>query len=212
MSTPDNVMPGGGGAGVQSFPQRKAFDSNLTAAEFSLLADKGYAPLGLVLGNCVYSTGLLQSTFGNLKGSLVQGEVTAYSQLLYDARELALRRMQNEADVLRADGVVAVRWEVSPLFNNPQWIEVTAVGTAIKFVGLPPEASRTSNARIVLSLGENVSKMGSKTGQVGRQKRGTQMPDVSVVDAAGRKGGVGEAVETVNGVAEVAKAIFELFR
>ena len=122
--------------------------------------------------------------------------------------------MQSEADVLQADGVVAVRWEVSPLFNNPQWIEVTAVGTAIKFVGVSPEASRKNNARIVLSLGEKGPKTGDQTGQRGKQKRGTQMPDVSVVDATGRKegGSVGEAVETVNGVAEVAKAIFELFR
>src|SRR5258708_1657875 len=74
----------------------KAFTSDLSGQEFWLVVDKGYTPLGMVLGNCVYSMGMVGNFLGNLKGNLVQGEVTQYSKLMYDARELALTRMQAE--------------------------------------------------------------------------------------------------------------------
>ena len=112
----------------------KAFTSDLSGQEFWLVVDKGYTPVGLVLGNCVYSMGMVGNFLGGLKGSLVQGEVQQYSQLMYDARELALHRMQAEADQLGADGVVGVNLTINYLHNG-EWMEVTAVGTAVKYTG-----------------------------------------------------------------------------
>ncbi len=117
-----------------NMPTGKAFTSDLSGQEFWLIVDKGYQPMGLVLGNCVYSMGLVGNFLGNLKGNLVQGEIQQYSQLMYDARELALHRMQAEADALGADGVVAVKLTINYM-NNNEWMEVTAVGTAVKYVG-----------------------------------------------------------------------------
>ena len=129
----------------------KAFTSDLSGQEFWLVVDKGYQPLGLVLGNCVYSMGLAGNFLGNLKGSLVQGEVTQYSQLMYDARELALQRMQAEADSLNADGVIGVDLTIKYL-NNNEWMEVTAIGTAVKYVGHPH--GDESKGQVVVNVGQ----------------------------------------------------------
>ncbi len=128
----------------------KAFTSDLSGQEFWLVIDKGYTPLGLVLGNCVYSMGMVGNFMGNLRGNLVQGEVEQYSKLMYDARELALHRMQAEADALGADGVIGVDMSIQYMHNN-EWMEVTAVGTAVKLVR--PEAASEGAGRVVLNVG-----------------------------------------------------------
>jgi uncharacterized protein YbjQ (UPF0145 family) len=127
----------------------KAFTSDLTGQEFWLVIDKGYQPVGLVLGNCVYSMGMVGGFLGNLKGNLVQGEVEQYSRLMYDARELAIRRMQAEADALGADGVIGVDLTINYLHNN-EWMEITAVGTAVKFVG---KSEVESQGQVVVNVG-----------------------------------------------------------
>ncbi len=113
-----------------------AFTSDLSGQEFWLVVDKGYTPLGLVLGNSVYSMGVMGGLLSSIKGSF-KGEVEEVTQLMYDAREKALHRMKQEAIQLGADGVVAVKMEIKEM-NAGQWMEVTAVGTAIKYVGGPP--------------------------------------------------------------------------
>jgi uncharacterized protein YbjQ (UPF0145 family) len=127
----------------------KAFTSDLTGQEFWLVIDKGYQPLGMVLGNCVYSMGMVGGFLGNLKGNLLQGEVEQYSRLMYDARELAIRRMQAEADSLGADGVIGVDLTINYMHNN-EWMEITAVGTAVKFVG---KSAVESQGQVVVNVG-----------------------------------------------------------
>jgi len=135
----------------QNFTPGRAFTSDLSGQEFWLIIDKGYTPMGLVLGNCVYSMGIVGNFLGNLRGNLVQGEVEQYSKLMYDARELALHRMQAEADALGADGVVGVKLTINYM-NNNEWMEVTAVGTAIKYTGANSET--TGKAQVVLNVGQ----------------------------------------------------------
>ncbi len=124
----------------------KAFTSDLSGQEFWLVVDKGYQPLGLVLGNCVYSMGVAGGFLAGLKG-IVRGEVDQYSRLMYEARELALSRMQAEADALGADGVVAVKLNIEYMHNG-EWMEVTAIGTAIKHVG-----GHESQGQVVINAG-----------------------------------------------------------
>lgn len=127
----------------------KAFTSDLTGQEFWLVVDKGYMPLGLVLGNCVYSMGAFRGWLAGLKGSF-RGEVGDVSRLMYDARELALSRMQAEADALGADGVVGVDLKIEYIHEG-EWMEVTAVGTAVKYVG-DAAGRRGSQAQVVLDV------------------------------------------------------------
>ena len=125
---------------------KKAFTSDLSGQEFWLVVDKGYEPLGMVLGNCVYSMGVTGGLLAGLKG-MISGEVEQYSKIMYDARELAISRMQAEADALGADGVVAVKLTINYMHGN-EWMEVTAIGTAVRYNG-PHE----SKAQVVINAG-----------------------------------------------------------
>ena len=130
----------------------RAFTSDLSGQEFWLVVDKGYTPLGMVLGNCVYSMGAFRGWVAQLKGAF-RGEVGDVSRLMYDARELALSRMQAEADALGADGVVGVDLKIEYLHDG-EWMEVTAIGTAVKYVGEAAGASN-SRAQVVLDVSQN---------------------------------------------------------
>ena len=79
------------------------FTSDLTVNEFLLLRQAGFRPLGLVLGTSVYHVGLQVGRWSRNQ------EMDVLSQAMYHARELAMTRMEAEADVLGADGIVAVR-------------------------------------------------------------------------------------------------------
>src|SRR5687768_12999302 len=82
------------------------FTSDLTVNEFLLVKQAGFTPLGLVLGTSVYHLGIQLRRWGR------NVELDLVSQAMYHARDLAMTRMQAEADVLGADGVVAVRLTV----------------------------------------------------------------------------------------------------
>jgi uncharacterized protein YbjQ (UPF0145 family) len=106
----------------------RPFTSDLSGQEFWLLRDQGYIPVGFVLGNSVYSMGVTGGIKSWARG-LIKGEIKELTQLMYDARSLALRRMEEEAARLGADGVVGVDIVVN---HHGDLMEVTATGTAIK--------------------------------------------------------------------------------
>lgn len=134
---------------AQQDKARGAFTSDLSGQEFWLVVDKGYIPVGLVLGNSVFSMGALRSFVTGVRTAF-RGELKELSQLMYDARELALKRMKEEADRLGADGVVGVDVRITESHGG-EIMEVTAVGTAIRYVGRPGEAGRP--AQVVVPAG-----------------------------------------------------------
>lgn len=119
--------------------------SDLSAGDFWLLADRGFVPLGLVLGNSVFSMGVAGGLATGLR-DLARGELSELTELLYDARRLPLACMKAEADSLKADAVVGVKLAV---VHHGDVIEVTAVGTAVKKVSDPAAAT----ARVVVPVG-----------------------------------------------------------
>src|SRR2546430_14596719 len=82
------------------------FTSDLTVNEFLLVREAGFRPLGLVLGSSIYHVGL---QIGRWSKNM---ELDTLSQAMYHARELAMTRMEAEADALGADGIVGVRLEI----------------------------------------------------------------------------------------------------
>ena len=58
----------------------------------------GFEPLGLVLGSSIYHIGFQQSMWNQSQ------EMGVLTQAMYHARELAMTRMEEEADQLGADG------------------------------------------------------------------------------------------------------------
>jgi len=84
--------------------------------------------LGVVFGLVVRSMGMVKSMGAGFK-ALRQGEVTQYTELLEDSRRHALDRMIDNARLLGANGVVAMRFDSSEL--GQQLTEIVAYGTAV---------------------------------------------------------------------------------
>jgi uncharacterized protein YbjQ (UPF0145 family) len=111
-------------------PNGRPFTSDLNGQDFWTLMRAGHRPVGMVMGSCVYHVahrGFLQS----MKQAGQNVELVNFTQALYDARELAMARMQTEAEQLEAEGIVGVQLQE----RNHGWgshvIEFFAVGTAI---------------------------------------------------------------------------------
>ena len=102
------------------------FTSDLSVNEFLLVREAGFRPLGLVLGSSIYHVGLQVGRWGKNQ------ELDVLSQAMYHARELAMTRMEAEADALAADGIVGVRLDVEMKEFGSDIAEFIAVGTAVK--------------------------------------------------------------------------------
>lgn len=86
--------------------------------------------LGLVRGNTIRARHLGNDIVAGLR-NLVGGEVKEYTQMIGEAREEALLRMEEEAEKLGADAVVNVRFTTSQVMGGAA--EILAYGTAVKF-------------------------------------------------------------------------------
>lgn len=64
--------------------------------------------------------------------TLVGGELIGYTQMLNEARQIAVKRMVDEAEALGADAVINVRYGTSSVMSGAA--EVIAYGTAVKFI------------------------------------------------------------------------------
>src|ERR1022692_21681 len=84
--------------------------------------------LGVAFGLVVRSMGLARSVGAGLK-ALRQGEVTQYTQLLEDSRRHAIDRMIENARLLGANALIAVRFDSSEI--GQQLTEIVAYGTAV---------------------------------------------------------------------------------
>ncbi|HEY4013955.1 MAG TPA: heavy metal-binding domain-containing protein [Polyangiaceae bacterium] len=102
------------------------FTSDLSVDEFLLVEQVGFTPLGLVMGSSIYHVG-----FQWQKWSVSQ-ELGVLTKAMYEARELAMTRMEEEADLLGADGVVGVRLVFKHYALEEAVLEFQAIGTAIR--------------------------------------------------------------------------------
>jgi len=84
--------------------------------------------LGLTFGLVVRSMGFAKSMGASFK-ALRQGEVSQYTELLEDSRRHAVDRMIENARLLGANAVVAMRFDSSEI--GQQLTEVVAYGTAV---------------------------------------------------------------------------------
>ncbi|HEY9790951.1 MAG TPA: heavy metal-binding domain-containing protein [Candidatus Obscuribacterales bacterium] len=109
----------------------RPFTSDLSGQDFYVLLRSGYRPLGMVMGNCVYH--IAMQSFGSFLRNFTQNtELTQYTQALYDSRELAMERMQKEAEELGAKGIVGANIHEKTHTWGAHIIEFFAVGTAVE--------------------------------------------------------------------------------
>jgi uncharacterized protein YbjQ (UPF0145 family) len=128
MAYDPNSTEGVPEAGRARLEQNRAglFTSDLSVNEFLLVRQAGFQPLGLVIGSSIYHIGIQLASYRQNQ------ELTVLSQAMYEARELAMTRMEEEAEQLGADGVVGVRLDIGRYEWGENMAEFIAVGTAVK--------------------------------------------------------------------------------
>ena len=91
---------------------------------------KEFEVLGMVKGCVVQSKNFGKDFMAGMK-TLVGGEIKGYTEMLVEARQIATKRMVDEAMALNADAVVGVTYGSSAVMQGAA--EVIAYGTAVKF-------------------------------------------------------------------------------
>ena len=85
--------------------------------------------LGVVKGEVVQSKNFGRDFMAGMK-TLVGGEIKGYTEMIREARQIATKRMVDEAEKLGADAVVGIRYGSSAVMQGAA--EIIVYGTAVK--------------------------------------------------------------------------------
>ena len=107
------------------------FTSNLSVNELALTATEGIKPLGQVMGSTIYHVGWQYTPMYS------STELTMLTHAQYHARLLAISRLQQEARLLGASGVIGVRLERKSYDWGANLLEFAASGTAVALANRP---------------------------------------------------------------------------
>lgn len=91
---------------------------------------KEYDVIGEVFGLTTQSKNIVRNIGAGLK-NLVGGEIKDYTQMMIEARDVAIERLRSNAVDLGADAVVMMRFDSGSISDDMQ--SVAAYGTAVKF-------------------------------------------------------------------------------
>lgn len=114
---------------------RRPIMSGLSGNEIYCLQLKGLRPGDLVIGNSVYSTGLLGGMGASFR-SMLGGEVTQVTSVIHEGRQQSYERMMAEAKQRGGVGVTGVTSELRELRGNTEFL---SVASAIHAPGPTPE-------------------------------------------------------------------------
>ena len=89
-----------------------------------------FEALGIVKGTVVQTKNIGRDFMAGMK-TLVGGEITGYTEMLNEARQIATKRMVDEAKEMNADAVIGVKYGSSQVMSGAA--EVIAYGTAVKY-------------------------------------------------------------------------------
>ena len=92
---------------------------------------KEFEALGVVKGTVVQSKNFGKDFMASMK-TLVGGEIVSYTEMLNEARQIAVKRMVDEAEALGADAVVNLRYSSSSVMQGAA--EIIAYGTAVRYL------------------------------------------------------------------------------
>ena len=85
--------------------------------------------LGTVRGNTVQAKHIGKDIVAGFR-QIVGGEIKEYTEMLAEAREISLKRMEEKAEKMGADAVINIRFMTSAIMTNAA--EILAYGTAVK--------------------------------------------------------------------------------
>ena len=86
--------------------------------------------LGIAKGSVVQSKNFGKDFMAGMK-TLVGGEIESYTQMLTEARQIATKRMVDDAEAMGADAVIGIRY--TSVMQGAA--EITAYGTAVRIAG-----------------------------------------------------------------------------
>lgn len=87
--------------------------------------------LGMVKGTVVYSKNFGRDFMAGMK-TLVGGEIAGYTEMLNESRQIAVKRMVDEAEALGADAIIGIRYGSAEIMSGAA--ECIAYGTAVKIL------------------------------------------------------------------------------
>lgn len=132
-------------------PKGEPFTSDLSGQDFWTLLQAGYRPLEMVMGSCVYHVAR-RGPFASMTSIGQNVELTNFSIALYEARELAMERMQLEATQAGAEGVVGADLHEGSHGWSSHVIEFFAIGTAVVPIEGGSHAESIPDPQLVLSV------------------------------------------------------------
>ena len=105
-------------------------EHHMLLVSIDYIPGKEFELLGMAKGTVVQSKNFGKDFMAGMK-TLVGGEITGYTEMLNEARQIAVKRMVDEAEALGADAVVNIRYGSSAVMQGAA--EVIAYGTAVRF-------------------------------------------------------------------------------
>ena len=85
--------------------------------------------LGIIVGESIIATNIIRDITASLR-DIVGGRSGAYEEKMQEARDIAIKEMEEAAQELDADAVVGVDIDYETIGNN--MMMVSASGTAVK--------------------------------------------------------------------------------
>lgn len=95
------------------------------------ISGKDIETLDLVRGTTIQAKHAGKDIMSGLK-TIVGGELKAYTDMMNEARQIATKRMVDEAKLIGADGIINIRYTTSAIAQGAA--EVMVYGTAVKFI------------------------------------------------------------------------------
>jgi uncharacterized protein YbjQ (UPF0145 family) len=131
MSTHEMLMTGTAAhhPALPDGADQEPVSSDMTGEELWAMTSLGYAPIKLLMSTSIYSLGLVGGVMAAFK-SFAKGEISDLTTLIHDAREVAIKRLKDEARALDAEEVVGVKTYISEIGNG--LVDFMAIGTAVK--------------------------------------------------------------------------------
>ena len=87
--------------------------------------------LGIITGEAIIGANLFKDFFANIT-DIVGGRSNAYERVLREAKDNALKEMEENARMLGADAIIGVDLDYETIGNNGSMLMVSASGTAVK--------------------------------------------------------------------------------
>ena len=109
--------------------------------------------LGIAKGSVVQSKNFGKDFMAGMK-TLVGGEIESYTQMLTEARQIATKRMVDDAEAMGADAVIGIRYTSASVMQGAA--EITAYGTAVRIAAMPGTETLDFNNCVFRGNGVNV--------------------------------------------------------